>query len=185
MYHDSYSSYPRDPSPGGGPQQGRYSPVMPQKQANGPLGALPRPSVPQWLLLGGGLLTALSGLLPWWSVTLVLSAKRVTLATSGWESAAGKVVTVLGVLAIALVVSRLWQVTLPVALRQRPRTIAIVLGLETLLLAGLALLDGVRVLAPNGVVTGGAGIGIYVALLGAAAMIAGGWLDRGSAGWLL
>jgi hypothetical protein len=158
---------------------------MPQSQGKKPLDALPRPTVPQWLLLGGGLLTALSGLLPWWSVTLVFSARRVTLATAGWESASGKVVALVGLLAIALVALRLWRVTLPPMMRQRTRTIAIGMGALALLLAALALLDGVRVLAPGALVSGGAGIGIYVALVGGAAMIAGGWLDRGSAGWLL
>jgi hypothetical protein len=158
---------------------------MPQAQGKGPLDALPRPTVPQWLVLGGGLLTALSGLLPWWSVTLVLSARSISLTTAGWESASGKVVALLGLLAIVLVALRLWRVTLPPMLRKRTRTIAIAMGALALLLSALALLDGVRVLAPGALVSGRAGIGIYVALIGAAAMIAGGWLDRGSAGWLL
>lgn len=158
---------------------------MPQSPSKRPLDFLPRPTVPQWLLLGGGLLTVLSGLLPWWSVTLVLSSRQVSLSTAGWESASGKVVALIGLLAIVLVALRLWRVSLPTVLRPHTRTIAIGMGALALLLAALALLDGVRVLAPGALVSGGAGIGIYVALVGAAAMIAGGWLDRGSAGWLL
>lgn len=144
---------------------------------------LPTPS--QWLLLAGGVLTLGGAALPWWSVTLPADRGHATLALAGWSTANGKAVALLGALVLLLALLRLLRVPLPVALGARERVVYVALGAEALLLALLALLDGVHVFAVGGYVSASSGIGLYLALVGAAAAIAGGWLHRADAAWML
>lgn len=141
----------------------------------------------QGLLLAGGALTVIGAALPWWSLTLPAAAARgsTTLALAGWSSAEGKLVAALGVLVLLLALARLLRLPLPAAVGARERVIYVALGGEALLLALLALLDGVHVFTAGGYIAASAGIGLYLALIGAAAVIAGGWLHGTDAAWML
>ena len=166
---------------------GAYDRKRPSASARAPArGArvrLPTPS--QWLLLAGGVLTIAGAALPWWSVTLPGDHKGATLALAGWDTASGKAVTVLGALVLLLALVRLLRIALPAAVAERERVVYVALGGEELLLALLALLDGVHVFAAGGYVAASAGIGLYLGLVGAVAVLAGGWLHEADAAWML
>lgn len=139
----------------------------------------------QWLLLAGGALTIAGAALPWWAVTLPGDHKSASLALAGWATASGKAVAVLGALVLLLALVRLLRIPLPAAVAERERVVYMALGGEALLLELLALLDGVHVFAAGGYVAASAGIGLYLALVGAVAAIAGGWLHEADASWML
>ncbi|MFI5271789.1 MAG: hypothetical protein ACHQ4H_01995 [Ktedonobacterales bacterium] len=124
-------------------------------------------------------------LLPWWALTVQPSARHADITIAGWDSAFGKATVVLGVLTLLLVVLRLLRLPLPASILPHERGLYVALAGEALLLVVLSLLDGVRVEGTSGYVSAGSGIGLYIALVGAALATAGGWLHRGGAAWLL
>lgn len=178
---------PPSPSSSDGPSGGAYdrprAPASARAPSRGSRLRLPVPS--QWLLLAGGALTIAGAALPWWSVTLPGARGSAALALAGWATASGKVVAVLGALVLLLALARLLRIPLPAAVAERERVAYVALGGEALLLELLALLDGVHVFAAGGYVAASAGIGLYLALIGAVAAIAGGWLHQADAAWML
>lgn len=118
-------------------------------------------------------------------MTLPTGHAGAPLLLAGWATASGKAVAVLGALVLLLALVRLLRIALPAAVAERERMVYMVLGGEALLLELLALLDGVHVFAAGGYVAAGAGIGLYLALVGAVAAIAGGWLHEADAAWML
>ena len=144
---------------------------------------VPMPS--QWLLLAGGALTVVGTALPWWSLTLPGGGGSATLALAGWTTANGKVVVALAALVFLLALLRLLRVPLPAAVWSHERVVYVALGSEALLLALLALLDGVHVVTSGGYIAASAGVGLYLTLVGAAASIAGGALHGSDASWML
>lgn len=175
---------PSPPSSDGSPR-GPYDRTRASARApsRGSRTRLPTPS--QWLLLAGSVLTIGGAALPWWSVTLPGARGEAAQAVAGWATASGKAVTVLGVLVLLLALARLLRIALPAAVAGRERVVYVALGGEALLLEALALLDGVHIFAGAGYVTASAGIGLYLALAGAIAVIAGGWLHQPDAAWML
>jgi hypothetical protein len=184
---DTPNSYP--PSYGSSARAQYGGPVPPQAPAPQPRRSalptmgIPRPTLGEAGALIGALLVVVGAFLPWSSVTLG-AAQRLTIATAGWESAEGKVVAVLGLATLALALLRLTGVKLPAALAPWERIIYIGLGAEALLLTLLYALDGVRVLSAVGFVSAGAGRGMYLALIGSAAITAGGAALGNSDSWV-
>ncbi len=172
---------PRGPyDRGRAPSPAHASPREPRGQARF------RPLAPsQWLLLAGGALTVIGSALPWWSLTLPEEPRSAALSPAGWTTAEGKAVAVLGALVFLLALLRLLRVPLPAAVGSRERVIYVALGAEALLLALLALLDGIHVFTPGGYIAAAAGVGLYLTLVGAAASIAGGALHGSDAAWML
>ena len=171
-----YPSSSPHPSPGG-----QYDRSRAKARRSRP--RLPTPS--QWLLLLGGALTVGGAALPWWALTLPDAHGSTTLALAGWSTAGGKAVAALGAAVLLLVLVRLLRIPLPEGVGARERVVYVALGGEALLLELLALLDGVHVFASGGYVAASSGIGLYLALAGAAAVIAGGLLHRADAAWML
>lgn len=181
-----YSPSSPDNSSGGGYERA-HAPARPAARGRDTRWRLPTPS--QWLLLVGGVLIVAGSALPWWSVTLpsgrVGASAAVTLASAGWSTASGKVVVALGAIVLLLALLRVLRVPLPSALAPRERVVYVALGAEALLLEVLALLDGVHVFTSGGYIAASIGIGLYLALAGAVAAIAGGWLHQADAAWML
>ena len=179
-YPPSYGSSGRPPY--GGPVPPQAPPPQPRRSTL-PTMRIPRPTLGEAGALIGAVLVVVGAFLPWSSITLG-QLQRLTIATTGWESAEGKVVAVVGVLTLALAVLRLAGVKLPAALAPWERPIYIGLGAEALLLTLLYALDGVRVLSTDGLVTASAGLGMYLALIGSAAITAGGAALGRSDAWV-
>ena len=185
--HDTPDPYP--PAYGSSARPPYRGPVPPQapppqpRRSTLPTMHIPRPTLGEAGALVGALLVVVGAFLPWSSITLG-ALQRLTVATSGWESAEGKVVALLGLATLALAVLRLAGVKLPAALAPWERPIYIGLGAEALLLTLLYALDGVRVLSTDGLVTTGAGLGMYLALIGSAAITAGGAAMGNSDSWV-
>jgi hypothetical protein len=179
-YPPAYGSSARPPY--GGPMPPQAPPPQPRRSTL-PTMRIPRPTLGEVGALVGALLVVVGAFLPWSSITLG-ALQRLTVATSGWESAEGKVVALLGLATLALAVLRLAGVKLPAALAPWERPIYIGLGAEALLLTLLYALDGVRVLSTDGLVSTGAGLGMYLALIGSAAITAGGAAMGNSDSWV-
>jgi hypothetical protein len=183
-----YAPPPPDASSSGASERYSATPHTAQRGSR-----LQPPALSQWLLLAGSALILIGTALPWWAITLpVVRDSAIRLTQTGLTTASGKAVAVLGVLLLVLTLLRLVRVPLPGAISSRERAIYVVLASEALLLTLLALLDGVQVFAiggfvavGTGFVTVGTGIGLYLALVGTVAAIAGGWLYRAGASWLL
>jgi hypothetical protein len=138
----------------------------------------------QWLLLAGGLLTIVGSLLPWYSLSFMLANQRQSAMVSGWDVSFGKATALLGLLTLALVAARFLKVKLPAVLATHEAGIYLGLGAETFFLSLLYLLDGVRVVAPGSYYSGSPALGLYLVLVGAAIVVAGGYLaGKDQGGW--
>lgn len=178
-----YGSPPPDATPGGPYDRGR-APAHASPRGSPSRRRLATPS--QLLLLAGGALAVGGTALPWWSLTLPSSERgSVTLALAGWTSAEGKLVAALGALVVLLALLRLLRIPLPAAVGSRERLVYLALGSQALLLALLALLDGVHIFTTGGYVAATAGLGLYLTLAGAAASVVGGALHGSDAAWML
>lgn len=183
-----YGSPPPPPDATSGGPYDRTRPPAPAQASPRSSRSPSRRSTPapsQWLLLAGGALTVVGSALPWWSLTLPDEPRSTAVGLAGWTTADGKAVVVLGALVFLLALLRLLRVPLPAAVGARERVVYLALGAEVLLLALLALLDGVHVFTPGGYIAASAGIGLYLTLMGAAASIAGGVLHGSDAAWML
>lgn len=180
-----YASPPPSSDANGGSYDRGRAPAHASPRGSRSPSRLRPPTPSQWLLLAGGALTIVGAALPWWSLTLPADRGSVTLALAGWTTAEGKAVVVLGALVLLLALLRLLRVPLPAAMGPRERVVYAALGGEALLLALLALLDGIHVFTPGGYVAASAGIGLYLTLAGAAASIVGGVLHGSDAAWML
>lgn len=182
MYPPSSSNAP---SGGDYERERPHAPVRRASRGRDARWRLPTPS--QWLLLAGGALIVVGSALPWWSLILPsgIGIGRVELALAGWTTAGGKVVAVLGAITLLLALLRVLRVPLLGALAPHERIVYLALGGEALLLALLALLDGVHVFSAGGYIGASSGIGLYLALAGGIAVIAGGWLHQADAAWML
>ena len=100
--------------------------------------------------------------------------------------ATGKATLLLGALILALFGAGLLKLRLPADLMSREPLLYIAFGAEAFVLALLYLLDGPRVLSSGGYYSSGPAIGLYLALIGAAAAVLGGYLrGRDQRSWLL
>ena len=141
--------------------------------------------MPQWLLLGGGACTLLGAFLPWSSISLGLGKQAQTVTTSGWQSSFGKATAVFGLVALALALASLSRLRMPRGLVVRERGLYMFLGGEGLLLTVLYLLDGSRVFSVGAFSSVSAGLGLYLAIIGAGCTVLGGLLLRTGGSWLL
>jgi hypothetical protein len=174
----------------GGPPQGE--PVRPaprrSRNATAPQNTvmLWKLTLAQWTVLSGGALAVLGTLLPWYSVNFVLATHHQSISISGWDVPTGKVTLLLGAAGVILLLLQRLKMPLPARLADREVLIYLVLGAQAFILAFLYLLDGPTVITSGSFYSSGAGFGLYLTLIGAAAMTLGGYLrrrDRGS--WLL
>jgi hypothetical protein len=182
--------YPSSPDPYPPPYgaQGRApygAPVPPRQRERLPTIRIPKPTMPQWLLLGGGALTLLGAFLPWSSVSVGLGRQAQTITTSGLQSSFGKAMAVFGVVALALALASLLGLRMPRGLVARERGLYVFLGGEGLLLTVLYLLDGSRVLSTGEFSSASAGVGLYLSIIGAGCTVLGGVLLRTGGSWLL
>ena len=193
--HSSYSQYsptPPDPYPpsygssGGSSGRPQYRPVVPPRQRDRlPTIRIPKPTMPQWFLLGGGVLVLVGAFLPWSSISLGLGQQAQTITITGWQSAFGKAAAAFGLAVLALVLARMANLQLPRALEERERGLYLLFGGEGLLLSVLYLLDGVRVVTTGTYSATSAGLGLYLAIIGAGSSVLGGVLLARKSSWLL
>jgi hypothetical protein len=146
---------------------------------------IPKPTLPQWLLLGGGALILIGAFLPWSSISLGLAAQAKTISITGWQSAFGKATAVFGLAALALVLAQLARLQLPRPLQEHAGALYLLCGAEALFVTVLYLLDGERVVTVGTYAAASAGLGLYLALIGAGSIVLGGILLRRNGSWLL
>ena len=95
-------------------------------------------TIPDWLILGGGLLTLLGSFLPWLSVS---GPQGVIDTLNGWYFALGKATLLVGLLALALFAARLFEIKLPFQIPWQDRTVYLALGIMGTLFVVLYVLD--------------------------------------------
>jgi hypothetical protein len=143
-------------------------------------------TIAQWIILVGGVLAVVGSLLPWYSVTFAFLGQQQSIIIGGWDVPTGKVTLVLGAASLAFFILQYFKVRLPDDLVSREPWVFAVLGAEAFVVALLYLLDGPRVLSSGGFYSSGAAIGLYLVLIGAAAVGIGGYLRRrDKKSWLL
>jgi hypothetical protein len=187
-----YSPPPPDPYPqassasGGAADRPRYAPpVSPRPRDRLPTIRIPKPTLPQWLLLAGGLLILIGAFFPWTSISLGLAAQAKTISITGWQSAFGKATAVFGLAALALALAQVARLQLPRLMQEHGRTLYLLCGVEALLVTVLYLLDGERVVTVGTYAAASAGLGLYLALIGAGSIMVGSLSLRRTGSWLL
>jgi hypothetical protein len=133
-----------------------------------------------WLVGVGALAILLGAFLPWFSSTTGTGARAVTKAQSGWDlTSVGRVVALVGLVALALFIARLLKVRLPFALPWSDRSIYLALGIEVLILGILWFADYSNPLPVNVKgLSAGPAFGLFLTLLGALALAGGAYLMR-------
>jgi hypothetical protein len=188
-----YSSPPPpDPYPpaygpsGGAADRPRYAaPVPPRPRDRLPTIRIPKPTLPQWLLLVGGALIVIGAFFPWSSISLGLAAQAKTISITGWQSAFGKATAVFGLAALALALAQLARLQVPRLFQEHARTLYLLCGVEALLVTVLYLLDGERVVTVGTYAAASAGLGLYLALIGAGSIVLGSLSLQRNSSWLL
>lgn len=145
-----------------------------------------RLTLAQCIIAGGGLLIVLGTFLSWFTVTFTLFLQQQTSSISGWDVPTGKAALLLGLGALLFLALQIFGVRLPTSVVEREVVLYMATGIETFILAGLYLLDGPRIITSGGFYSSGPGLGLYIALIGSAAIATGGFLrQRESRSWLL
>jgi hypothetical protein len=140
----------------------------------------------QWTILCGGALAVVGALLPWYSVTFVLAAQQQSFYIRGWDVPTGKVTLLLGAASLIVLALQRFEIPMPSRVVEWEVLIYLALGVETFILALLYLLDGPAVITSGSFYSTGSGIGLYLTLIGSAAITAGGYLRRRERrSWLL
>src|SRR5579862_3050303 len=167
----------------GGQPQGEPAPPSPRPprvdtSANTSRALLWRLTLAQCLLASGGLLVILGTFLPWYSVTFTLFLQQQVTNITGWDVPTGKATLILGIAALVFVALQALRVRLPEALVEREVVLYMAAGIEAFVLGLLYLLDGPRIISTGGFYSSAPGIGLYIALIGAATIAAGGYLRQ-------
>mgnify|MGYP001434298542 CR=1 FL=1 len=171
----------------GGQPQGEPAPAAPRPPRDAKSSTvLWRLTLAQCLLGSGGLLVVLGTFLPWYSVTFTLFLQQQVTNITGWDIPTGKATLILGMAALVFLALQVLRARLPDALVEREVMLYVAAGVEAFVFGLLYLLDGPRIITTGGFYTSAPGIGLYIALIGAATLATGGYLrQRERKSWLL